>query len=198
MLNKPTKGEYLDILLRSSKTVFSTKDITLLWGEDQTRVVRERLKKYVKTGKLLRVHRGIYVKDKNYNNLELATKIYIPSYVSFETVLANYGVIFQLYRQIFISSYLTRDVVISVQTFSYKRVRDSILTNHTGVDEKDGYHVASPERAFLDVVYLNKSYHFDNLVPLNWKKIFDILPIYNNKSMEKRVKRYHNSADIAE
>ena len=144
------------------------------------------------------MHRGIYVKDKNYNNLELATKIYIPSYVSFETVLANYGVIFQLYRQIFISSYLTRDVVISVQTFSYKRVRDSILTNHTGVDEKDGYHVASPERAFLDVVYLNKSYHFDNLVPLNWKKIFDILPIYNNKSMEKRVKRYHNSADIAE
>lgn len=30
---KPSKGEYLEVLLRSPKTVFSTKDVALLWGE---------------------------------------------------------------------------------------------------------------------------------------------------------------------
>jgi hypothetical protein len=30
MHKKPTKGEYLDVLLRSPKTVFSTKDVALL------------------------------------------------------------------------------------------------------------------------------------------------------------------------
>ena len=35
MDNKQKKGEYLDILLRSPKTVFSTKDAALLWGEEK-------------------------------------------------------------------------------------------------------------------------------------------------------------------
>lgn len=196
MDKKPTKGEYLDILLRSPKTVFSTKDAALLWGEERRSIVSARLNKYVRAEKLINVHRGLYVKDKNYDKLELATKIYTPSYISFETVLAKAGVIFQFYGQIFIASYVIRELIIDGQTYSYKRVRDAILTNHTGVEAKNGYHIASPEKAFLDIVYLNKGYHFDNLAPLNWEKVFEILPIYKNKSMEKRVKKYHKSVSI--
>ena len=35
MDKKPTKGEYLDILLRSPKTIFSTKDAALMWTEER-------------------------------------------------------------------------------------------------------------------------------------------------------------------
>jgi len=77
MDNKPTKGQYIEILLRSPKTVFSTKDIALLWGEQGEANVRVRLSNYVKRGKLIRVHRGIYAKDKNYDRFELATRIFI-------------------------------------------------------------------------------------------------------------------------
>lgn len=193
MDNKLKKGEYLDALLRSPKTIFSTKDAALLWGEEKESTVSVRLNKYVRAGKLIRVHRGLYAKDKNYDNLELATKIYTPSYISFETVLAKAGVIFQFYGQIFIASYVTREVTVGKQLYSYKRVRDSILTNRTGVEAKGNYYIASPERAFLDTVYSNKDYHFDNLSSLNWEKVFEILPIYENKSMEKKVKKYHKS-----
>ena len=186
---KPGKGEYLDILLRSPKTIFSTKDAALLWSEGREDTVSNRLNKYVKAGKLIRVRRGLYAKDENYNRFELATKIYTPSYVSLETVLAKTGVIPQLDDRIFISSYTTRKIIVNGQTHSYRRIKDLILANHAGIEEKDNYFVASPERAFLDVVYLNKNYHFDNLLPLNWEKIFEILPIYKNKSMEKRVKK---------
>ena len=192
MDNKLKKGEYLDALLRSPKTIFSTKDVALLWGEERESTVSARLNKYVRAGKLIRVHRGLYAKDKNYDKFELATKIYTPSYISFETALAKAGVIFQFYGQILIASYVTREVIVDDKTYSYKRVRDSILTNHAGIEAKNNYHIATPERAFLDVVYLSKDYHFDNLSPLNWDKVFEILPIYQNKSLEKRVKKYHD------
>ena len=193
MDNKPKKGEYVDVLLRSSRTIFSTKDVALLWGEEREDTVSARLNKYVKSGKLIRVRRGLYAKDKNYDKFELATKIYTPSYISFETVLAKAGIVFQFYGQIFVASYVTREVKVDDQTYAYKRIRDSILTNHAGIKAKNDYHIASPERAFLDVVYSNKDYHFDNLSPLNWERVFEILPIYENKNMEKKVKRYHKS-----
>ena len=193
MDNKPKKGEYVDVLLRSSRTIFSTKDVALLWSEEREDTVSIRLNKYVRSGKMIRVRRGLYAKDKNYDKFELATKIYTPSYISFETVLAKAGIVFQFYGQIFVASYVTREITTDDQTYSYKRVRDSILTNRIGVEAKDNYYIASPERAFLDVVYSNKDYHFDNLSPLNWERVFEILPIYENKNMEKKVKRYHKS-----
>jgi hypothetical protein len=60
----PTKGEYLEVLLRSPKTIFSTTDAALLWNENDNTVVTDRLKKYVKAGKLVRPYRGLYAKDK--------------------------------------------------------------------------------------------------------------------------------------
>ena len=193
MDTKPIKGEYLDILLRSPKTIFSTKDVALLWSEEREIMVRNRLKKYARAGKLIRVRRGLYAKDEKYDKFELATKIYTPSYISFETVLAKAGVTFQFYGQIFVASYVTREIIADDQTYSYKRIRYSILTNHTGVEPKQNYYIASPERAFLDVVYLSPNYHFDNLSPLNWEMVFEILPIYKNESMEQRITKYHKS-----
>lgn len=193
MDNKPKKGEYLGVLLRSPKTIFSTKDVALLWGEDRENTVSGRLNKYVRAGKMIRVRRGFYAKDKNYDKFELATRIYTPSYISLETVLAKAGIVFQFYSQVFVASYVTREVKIGDQIYIYKRVRDSILTNHTGIEVKNNYHISSPERAFLDVVYASKDYHFDNLLSLNWEKIFKILPIYKNKRMENKVKKCHES-----
>jgi len=184
---KPTKGEYLEVLLRSPKTVFSVKDVALLWGEERERRVAARLNKYAKAGKLIRLRRGFYAKDKNYNRLELATRIYTPSYVSFETVLGKAGVTFQHYSQIFVASYLTREITADGQTYSYRKIKESVLTNNAGIEHKDNYSIATPERAFLDVVYLNKDYHFDNLSVLDWNKVLEILPIYSNKRMEKEI-----------
>ncbi len=67
MNKKPSKGEYLETLLRSQQTIFSAKDISLLWKEGDSKIITNRLKKYIKAGKLVRVYRGLYAKDKNYN-----------------------------------------------------------------------------------------------------------------------------------
>ncbi len=190
MDNKPTKGHYVDILLRSPKTVFSTKDITLLWGEKGGVGVRVRLSSYVKNGKLIRVYRGIYAKDKNYDRLELATRIYTPSYISFETVLTRAGINFQYYGNIFVASYVTREIEAGGQKISFLRMKDYVLSNTIGIEHANDVYIATKERAFLDRIYISKDYHFDHLDVLNWDRVFEILPIYRNKRMSKKVQEY--------
>ena len=181
--------------MRSKNTIFTTKDVSLLWQEPDVNFVRKKLYRYIKAGKLYSVRKGVYAKDKNYEKYELATKIFTPSYISFETVLAKAGVVFQFYSQVFAASYLTRQFTIDDQAYVLKKVKDSILTNQTGIDVRENYFIASPERAFLDLIYLNKEYHFDNLSGIDWNKVLRILPIYGgNKRMEIKVKKYHESA----
>ena len=190
MNKKLIKGEYLDILLRSSKTVFSNKDIALLWGEEGENSVRVRLNNYTKSGKLIRLRRGFYAKNKNYDKNELAGKIFVPSYISFETVLGAAGVTFQYYSQIFLASYQAKEIEIDGQKYSFKRLKENILMSNLGIDSEEGYSIATLERAFLDVVYLNTQYHFDNLRPLDWEKVYKFLPIYGgNKRMEATIKK---------
>lgn len=199
MENKITKGQYIEVLLRSSKTVFSTKDIFLLWGETNSGAARVRLNQYVKNGKLIRVRRGIYAKDENYSRFELATRVYTPSYISFETVLTRSGINFQYYESIFVATYLHREIKVGEQNIIYVKMKDHILTNTAGIEHSNDIAMATPERAFLDRIYISKDYHFDNLGNLDWDKIFEILPIYRSVRMNKKVKEYfayHNEYDF--
>jgi len=185
------KGEYLDTLLRSKKTIFSTKDVVLLWKSDKMGAVQVRLNYYVKKGKLIRLRRGIYAKDKNYDKYELATNMLRPSYVSFETVLGSSGITFQYYEQIFIASYVKRDIVCNGQEYSFRTIKKNILINPKGIDQNGEYSIATKERAFLDTIYRSKDYHFDNLDALDWDKVYEILPIYESKKIDKKVKEYY-------
>ncbi len=190
-LIKPSKGQYVEMMLRSKNTVFSTKDAALLWSEDDEAIITNRLRKYVDAGKLVRIRRGVYGKDSLYDRFEMATRLYTPSYVSFETVLTRTGVNFQYYDRIFVASYLTRDINVDGQHISLVRMRPDILSNVIGIEHRDDVAMATKERAFLDRIYVTKDYHFDNLDVLDWNKVFEILPIYRNKRMEKKVKEYY-------
>lgn len=181
------KGDYLTTILRSNKTVLTFKDIALLWQDANTNAARVRLNYYVKNGDLHRIRRGLYSKGGEYNKTELATRIFTPSYVSFETVLAKEGLIFQYQNSITIASYLTRDITIEGQTYLFKKIKDTILTNTIGIEIANETSIASKERAFLDILYINTDYQFDNIRSLNWDKIYAILPIYGNKRMTRAV-----------
>jgi len=186
--------DYILDIMRSKKTVFTFKDLILLWRESDVNFVKKKIHRYVKAGKMNSVRKGIYSKDKNYDKYELATKIYTPSYISLETVLGAAGITFQLYSRIFAVSYQTKEIECDGQKYAYKKIKDTILTNQAGIESRENYSIASPERAFLDVVYLHKDYHFDNLSALNWEKMNEILPIYGgNRRMAKMVKIYREA-----
>lgn len=183
------KGDYLTTILRSGKTVLSIKDIALMWQDSNPDITKVRLNYFVRGGDLYRIRRGIYSKEKSFDKLELATKIFIPSYVSFETVLVREGLIFQYQTQITIATYANREITIDEQVYSFRKLKDQILSNAIGVEHVDETSIASKERAFLDTLYTNADYYFDNTRSLDWDKVFAILPIYDNKRLVRSVNK---------
>lgn len=174
-------------ILTSSQTVFSMKELFLLWGKADPTLLRSRISYYIERGYLYHIRRGLYAKNKDYERFEVATKILTPAYISFETVLLQAGVIFQWYQRIFVASYQTRIIECDDQVYEYRRIKGSILTNTQGIIVNNQYSIATPERALLDVLYLHKGFWFDNLSVINWDKVFELLPIYSNKRLEKQV-----------
>ncbi len=180
-------------LFRSSKTVLTNKDLALIWDENNRVRLNVKINYYVKKGTLIRLSRGVFAKDANYNPKELATSLYTPSYISFETVLREAGAIFQHYEHIFAVTRWTRTVTIDKYTIQFRKIKDVILFNTSGILNKDNYSIATPERAFLDMIYLFPNYYFDNLKPINWAKCDELVKIYDNKELIKRVDKYRKN-----
>jgi hypothetical protein len=150
--------------------------------------LRKKLNYYVQTGKINNPRKGFYAKE-GYKPEELACLLYTPTYISLEYVLQRAGVIFQFDSAITNVSYLTRETIIDNQIFRYRQMKGEILTNTEGVlRNRENLNMAIPERAFLDMLYLNKRFYFDNLRVLDKVKIAKLLPVYNSPALEKTVK----------
>lgn len=180
---------FLNKLLRSRKTVFTFRELTMLWNDVPVQTALSRVHYYVKNNQLYQIRNGIYSKDRDYDIFELATKILKPSYISFETVLGMEGVIFQKYNSVFLASYQTKVINCNGNKFTFKKLKDSVLLNDAGIINKDDIMIATRERALLDVLYLNKDYYFDNILSVDFDKVFKLLDVYNNKRMDADVKK---------
>ena len=180
-------------LYQSPKTILTTKDIALIWEETNTANLLSKIKYYAKQGSLIRLTRGVFAKDKNYNPKELATSIYTPSYISFETVLREAGIIFQHHDSIFVAGPYPTTKKIDGNTIVFRKLKNSVLYSALGIKNEKNYSVATPERAFLDTIYLSPKFYFDNLRSINWEQCFELAKIYDNKQLIKRVTQYQKN-----
>lgn len=181
-------------LYASPKTVLTIRDIALLWEETNTAHLLAKIKYYAKQGSLIRLSRAIFAKNKDYDLKELATSIYTPSYISFQTVLREAGMVFQHHNALFVAGPYTMTKKIDGHTIIFRKLKDIILYNGRGVKEERGSCIATPERAFLDTLYLFPTYFFDNLEPLNWELCFELVDLYDNKQLIKRLTHYQHHA----
>jgi len=177
-------------LYKSPKKVFSVHELSLMFAGIDYKNLKRRLSYLVKSGKLKRLRRGVLAKD-DYNIREVVNKIYKPSYISLETVLAKKGLIFQSYESVFAVSYVNRQIEIDGRKIVYRRLKESVLVNSLGIRTDGFWAVASKERAFLDTIYVYKNYHIDNLAVLDWDRVFEILEIYKNHSFVRRINSYY-------
>jgi hypothetical protein len=177
----------IDILFaiyKDSRTVFRINDIALLINSDD-RLLYQKLNKLVKKEKLLNIRKGIYAKE-GYKSEELACLLYTPTYISLAYVLQRSGIIFQYDSAITNISYLNREIYINEQSIQYRQIKREILLNTNGIISINNTNIATPERAFLDTLYLNGYFYFDNIKQLNINTIYEILPIYNSASLVRK------------
>ncbi len=177
-------------LYASPKTILTVKEIALIWGETNRASLLAKIKYYANQGSLIRLSRGIFAKNKEYDPRELAANLYTPSYISFETVLRESGIIFQHQEAIFVAGPYSITKKIDGQRIIFRKLKDSVLFNGLGIKKEKNYSIATPERALLDTIYLSPRFYFDNLRFINWEACFDLARIYENKQLIKRLKEY--------
>lgn len=174
-------------LYRDKRTVFRLSDVAMLTGDTDRISLSKKLNYYVRTGKLNNPRKGIYTKP-DYSARELACRLYTPSYISLETVLASEGVIFQYDSSITIVSYLSRTLEINEQTLRYRKIKNACLLNTRGIiRQTEGINIATPERALLDMLYLNPGYYFDNINAVDKEKTLSLVEIYDSKTLQTTI-----------
>lgn len=182
-------------LLLSDKTAFTLASANLVVGRREKRTpIDKLLNYYAKQGVLRNIRKGIYVKPQ-YDPLEVACMLYPPCYVSLQYVLLRSGVIFQYNEAITCVSYLSRSIEVDGNTLEYKRINPEIILNFKGIEQRKHYSIATPERAFLDMYYLYPNFYFDHVDLLSKELVKEILPIYKNQALEKRVCNLLNIID---
>lgn len=190
-LNKE-KTNVILALYKEPRSVFRLNDIAAMIEEPRPDALYKRLNYYVQSGKILNPRKGIYAKE-NYSMEELAGILYTPSYISFESVLQSRGITFQYSSVITLASYLSRKVKVNGSEIVYRKIKSEILVNPIGIQNINNKSIATPERAMLDTMYLDKNYSFDNISSLDKKLLAEILPIYNSKILARRLNRLLNS-----
>lgn len=180
-------------IYQSAKTILTNKDLALIWEENDVNSLYAKTAYYVKKKALIRLTRGVFAKNTDYDVKELATSIYTPSYISFETVLREAGMIFQYYDTIFVASKWPKTITVDKNTITFRKLKDTVLFNSTGIVNKDNYGIATTERAFLDMIYLFPNYFFDNLKSVDWEKCDELVKIYGNKQLIKRLNKYRKT-----
>lgn len=180
------------LIWKDSRTVFTTKQLALLLRETDTTAVAKRMYYFVHSGQLLSLQRGVYAKS-GYDPEELACVLQVPCYLSLEYVLQKAGVVFQYDSTLTAVSYRNRLMEIDGHAIQYRQMRGELMADMRGIQNIGNVNIATPERAFLDTLYLNAHYYFDNLHPLNRSIIQELLPLYRSERIVERVKAMFNS-----
>lgn len=183
----------MEILLRTKKTVFVIQELSYLWKINNPDTLKSKIYLLAKNKKLMVLRKGIYAFSADYDKFELAGKLKSPSYVSLETVLYKAGIIFQYSTAVTSMSNVTKTIRCQGVDYIYHKIKDEILFSKVCMEVLDAYYIAAPEKAFLDTIYLDGSYYFDNLDSINWEKCFSLVKIYKNKALERRLKGYYKN-----
>ena len=174
-------------ILNSPRTVFTTQSAAMMGAGKSREAIVAQLSRYIKQGLLQNPRKGIYAK-RSYRVEELACSLYHPSYVSLEFVLQRAGVVFQYDDTITSISYLSRTVEIDERVYLFRKIDPQLWGGMDGILMQDNVCIATPERAFLDMVYLSAgNCYFDNLRPLNRRLIRQLLPHYQSQKLTERV-----------
>lgn len=186
-----TNAQRLKLLTNTDKTTFSLGELRNIWDTNY-QTARVAAKRMVKEGLLIKLAKGYYALDKDFNIYELANLVVSPSYISFNSALFYHGISFQV-----------SNIISSVALFNYQRkiggyalkyysMKESLFFNLEGINYKKNLAIASPERAVLDSFYFDLLPNIDNWEKLNLtylRKLSLIYPKTIRKKLENLVKK---------
>lgn len=153
---------YDDLLdLIGEEAVFESS--LLLAGDVSPQYVRMQLSRRVKSGRLIQLRRGLYAIAPPYRKVKphpflIANRLVKASYVSLQSALAWRSLIPEiLYSTTSVTSKRPQQIETALGSFDYRHIQTRYLSGYEMIDVGNGQSalVAVPEKALLDLIYLN-------------------------------------------
>jgi predicted transcriptional regulator of viral defense system len=134
----------------------------LLAGRGSAAALRRQLDRWVKSGRLLRLRRGVYAVALPYraeapHPFLVANHLRRPSYVSLQSVLSHYGMIPEFVPvTTSVTTGRPEELDTPLGRFLFRHLKKSAFFGYTQTEISRGQPVflASPEKALLDLLYL--------------------------------------------
>lgn len=150
-------------LLTSIKILKSLeeKSLKFLTGTEFARLFKivnentlnKTLQRLNKNGILKRVIKGKYIlANADYDDFELANFLVAPSYVSFESALSLYGILSQFTYTVTSATIKRAKKILFTKEFEYTHLDRNLFW---GFVKNKNFLIATPEKAFLDTLYLS-------------------------------------------
>lgn len=168
------KDELIEKIEHFGKDVFDISDVKKLFPDEMH--ISTTIKRLRDAAVLTQVTRGVYIlRGHSFDVEKLATKIYYPSYISFESALSKYGIINQgLYGLTLATTRHSKKIKLKGIECDYSKIKPELFF---GFNLTGGTYIAEPEKALLDTLYLmsrgkkTKSYHEWHTEELDKNKI---------------------------
>jgi len=140
--------------------VFTASEVkNIFFGQKN---ITKQIAFWLKKGYLEKIRDGLYILSKfkdETNPMLLAGKIYEPSYLSLEFALNYYGIIPDIpgtYTSV--TSRTTKYFKNRFGNFTYQKIKPDFFSGYETRNEKNiSFNIATPEKALVDYLYLNKN-----------------------------------------
>lgn len=174
-------------LLQKKMRLFTRDEFGRLFSTSQDKI-KYFLEEQVKEGLFTRLKNGLYMlKTDPAEEMGIANRLYQPSYLSFEYVLAYYNLLPEMpYGVTSATTKPTRNFIINEINFNYLTIKKEA---YTGYYLKDGILIAEPEKAAADYLYfvalgkktLNERLNWPKL---NQKKLLKYCRLFKRRKLE--------------
>lgn len=145
--------ELIRALQATGKDFFTLDDLEKVTGLDRESLY-VLLNRLLKRGTLERAMKGAYVVPGSGVRLErIAGQLYFPCYLSFESALSRFGILNLIpYSLSFATTRKTKTLDLLGRQVDYRQIKEEL---YFGFDLDDGYYIAKPEKALLDLIYFS-------------------------------------------
>jgi predicted transcriptional regulator of viral defense system len=194
--------KYQDFKNRMGAVLFTRQDIRLRG----LKVFGCQLSLWRKQGHIIKLRNGVYLFSDAADGIspeEIAVRLYAPSYISLGKALSIYGLIPEMvYGLTSVTAKTTRNFKNRYGAFSYRHLRPALFFGYKEIKtNSSSYLIAEPEKALLDLLYLNRIKNEADWgsLRLNRKAVKSLfrpkalskyLKIFNRKYMTELCRRY--------
>lgn len=141
-------------LLRLNRPVVETREAAARLGLSVP-AASQQLRSLERSGIVRRLRRGLWLLRRDVEPFALPAYLTapLPAYVSLWSALARHAMIEQVPRQVYVASLArTQQLRTSIGDFSIHHLAPELFGGYGQLD--DGGHLASPEKALFDTIYL--------------------------------------------